>query len=162
MGIGCLGWWHDNGECALVAGSGHWRCSSRRHLYSDPGLRKMKKGTLLIAAAVGVGVMLVAPDAWATTGFQKIDEGLNKVITALTGLGGVAGAGGIIEMVTAWRFGHGGAIAGGGKTAVMGGGIGGAPQISTLAIGSGTSFDGSMLPVSELTALTHAALAFFS
>lgn len=123
----------------------------------------MRKGTALtIAVAVGVGVALIAPDAWATTGFQKIDEGLNKVITALTGLGGVAGAGGVIELVTAWRFGHGGAMAGGGKTAVMGGGIGGAPQISTLAIGSGTSFDGSMLPVSELTAAFHAVLAFFS
>ena len=103
----------------------------------------MRKGTLVIAGAVGLGIVLVAPDAWATTGFQTVDQGINRLLTAVMG---AAGTGGIIETVTGWRFGHGGVMQSGAKTGVMGAGIGGAGAISTTVLGSGTSFAGEMLP----------------
>lgn len=122
----------------------------------------MRKGTLI---AIGVGVaatsLLIAPDAWATTGFTTIDQALNKVLTAITGVGGVAGAGGVVEAVTGWRFGRNEIITSGGKTAVMGGGIGGAPAISTTVIGTGSSFTGlTMLPTAA--PWLHSIIAWIS
>lgn len=121
----------------------------------------MRKETVFTAVAVGAAIALIAPDAWATTGFQTVDQSINRGLTAVMGFGGAVGTAGIIEGVTGWRFGHHGVIQSGAKTGIAGAGIGGAGAMATTVIGSGTSFDGSMLPVDSLMPWLHAAMSLF-
>lgn len=106
--------------------------------------------TWLFSTAAALAIVAGVPDAFANTGFAKVDSSLNALLTAVIGIGGVAGAGGIIEAVTGWRFGHGQIVSGGSKTAIMGGGILGAQPIANTVMGSGTSFTGeTLLPVAH-------------